>query len=188
MKASTCKVMLLIVLALSLIVGVQALDDDGNPNDPNDNSRANACYEGGSMAGKCDTPEEWEAGWYLIRFEYGLISREDFPSYFSWALPDEVVDTPSNCFTNGTYSLQYSGASAVSGNFTMFNSTNCTGGTLPRSTLSSDNPIIIVANSPSTAGVTCSSIQTGPGTPGIDSLGGSYGYASPSNYYVCISY
>lgn len=29
----------------------------------------NACYEGGSMAGKCDTPWEWVCGWYLARWE-----------------------------------------------------------------------------------------------------------------------
>lgn len=29
----------------------------------------NACNEGGSMAGKCDTPWEWVCGYYLARWE-----------------------------------------------------------------------------------------------------------------------
>lgn len=29
----------------------------------------NACNEGGSMAGKCDTPWAWECGYYLARWE-----------------------------------------------------------------------------------------------------------------------
>ena len=58
----------LMIAAQVLTVGV---DDRGNPNDPRVNERANACFEGGSMAGKCHADNEWEAGWYLIRFEWG---------------------------------------------------------------------------------------------------------------------
>ncbi len=72
----------LIIFIMLLITGfsVFAVDDQGNENDPNDNARANACYEDGSLANKCDTPWEWECGYYLIRFQYGLLSPEAFPS------------------------------------------------------------------------------------------------------------
>jgi hypothetical protein len=78
----------------SLMIAAQGLtagsDDRGNPNDPRTNERANACFEGGSMAGKCDAVNEWEAGWYLIRFETGLISREQVPAQHRWTVGDAV--------------------------------------------------------------------------------------------------
>jgi hypothetical protein len=55
-------------------------DDQGNRNDPTVNERANACYEGGNMEGKCDTEWEWTCGWYMIRYDYGLFSRETIPA------------------------------------------------------------------------------------------------------------
>jgi hypothetical protein len=61
------------------------------PNDPRVNDAANACYEGGSLAFRCFTELHWEAGWYLIRFEAGLISRADFPKLLAWVLPPEVI-------------------------------------------------------------------------------------------------
>lgn len=68
-----------------------ALDDQGNPNDPTINDRANACYEDGSMADKCDTQVEWDAGYFLIRFEYGILSREEIPIWVAWVLPPEII-------------------------------------------------------------------------------------------------
>lgn len=71
---------------------VGAVDDEGNVNDPTINERANACFEGGSMAGRCDSELDWQAGWYLIRFETGLLTREDIPSWVAWVIPSE--ETP----------------------------------------------------------------------------------------------
>lgn len=48
-------------------------------NDPELNPNANACLEGGSMAGKCNSDWEWTCGWHLIRLENGLISQDEFP-------------------------------------------------------------------------------------------------------------
>ncbi len=100
---------LLITLLILLATGffVFAADDQGDPNDPTINDRANACYEDGSMAGKCDTEWEWECGWYLIRFESGMISPDGFPTGCISVLPPEVAAglTPSigcQLFT-GTY-------------------------------------------------------------------------------------
>jgi hypothetical protein len=78
---------LLVLLVFSTSILALALDDQGNPNDPNDNDRANACYDDGSMAGKCLTDLDWEAGWYFIRFEYGLLSREEIPAQYAVLLP-----------------------------------------------------------------------------------------------------
>ena len=96
---------LLFVMLLITSLVVFASDDKGNPNEPADNDRANACYEDGSMAGKCDTQWEWECGWYLIRFESGMISPDTFPAGCGSVLPLDVVTAPSigcQLFT-GTY-------------------------------------------------------------------------------------
>ncbi|HEX2623463.1 MAG TPA: hypothetical protein VHL11_25050, partial [Phototrophicaceae bacterium] len=61
--------------------------DDGLPNDPNVNDQANACYDGGTLEGVCSVTDVngdkeitqqdidwmWTAGWYLIRYQYGLL-------------------------------------------------------------------------------------------------------------------
>ncbi len=92
---------LFLVLVLSLALVVMAQDDRGNSNDPTVNERANACYTGGTLAGKCTSEWDWIAGWYLIRFEYGLISREAFPEAYQSVLPaldptapEEPLTTP----------------------------------------------------------------------------------------------
>lgn len=55
------------------------IDDDGMPNIPLFNERANACYGGGSLSGTCVTEADWQCGWAWIRLENGLIPREDLP-------------------------------------------------------------------------------------------------------------
>lgn len=85
----------------SMLIFAQS-DDQGDPNNPLSNGRANACYAGGSMEGKCDTEWEWEAGWYLIRFEYGLISREDFFAQYAGLLPAEVIPTEVEAVVSST--------------------------------------------------------------------------------------
>jgi hypothetical protein len=85
------KLLPIFVLCL-LAVGVLAqegVDDEGNPNNPNENDRANACYSGGTMEGKCDTEWEWVCGWYMIRFDAGLFTREEIPFTCAVLLPAE---------------------------------------------------------------------------------------------------
>lgn len=71
------------------------------PNDPNVNPDANACFTGGSMEGKCgdsrwgDADYMWTAGWYKVRYDYGLISRSMFPDLFKWLLP--ISDPEASC-------------------------------------------------------------------------------------------
>lgn len=89
--------LILVVLVVSLLLpalfirAAVGVDDRGNPNDPAVNPRANACYTGGSLEGKCHTEVEWVAGWYLIRFESGILSRDEVPEDYQWVLPDVPV-------------------------------------------------------------------------------------------------
>ncbi|MFQ3673987.1 MAG: hypothetical protein SNJ83_10370 [Aggregatilineales bacterium] len=84
-----------VILTMAVVVwGVQAQDDRGNPNDPSENERANACFTGGSWEGKChrtdvdfdgDVDEQdvnwmWRCGWYVIRVERGLLNEGQYPS------------------------------------------------------------------------------------------------------------
>ena len=87
MKRSILLVTLCVLLLLSLMAVLAATDSE-TPNDPRVNPDANACYTGGSMAGKCKLDDAlWIAGWYAIRFDYGLISRDQISDQFKWILP-----------------------------------------------------------------------------------------------------
>lgn len=76
--------------------GLIGTDDLGNPNDPNKNERANACFEGGTMAGKCDSEWAWTCGWYLIRYEAGIFSRAVFPDTCAILLPSLIESAPTS--------------------------------------------------------------------------------------------
>jgi hypothetical protein len=84
----------LILLSLFVAIAVLALPafaaDDTLPNDPAVNPDANACLSGGLWEGKCgDSEYMWAGGWYLIRFNAGLIPREKYPDQYKWSLPAE---------------------------------------------------------------------------------------------------
>jgi len=122
------RLMLVLVLLLLTNLTVFAdtgVDDQGNPNDPNVNDRANACFEGGSMAGRCEIELHWTAGWYLIRYEYGIFSRDEVHSLVAWVLPPEPEDVPggkpiSACAFawNPNFYVDFSGSNFVgSGNY-----------------------------------------------------------------------
>ena len=91
-RASLLKLCLILSLALvtvsGLVLAAVGVDDQGNPNDPAVNERANACFAGSSMDGKCTNDLEWACGWYLIRFEAGMISRAVFPAACGGLLPE----------------------------------------------------------------------------------------------------
>jgi hypothetical protein len=93
---------ILLILALAaLAISVMAVyafePTTPGENDPRTNLDANACFIGGSMVGKCDDSDLfWNAGWYLIRFEQGLITRNQVPDQYKWVLPKESeVSNPS---------------------------------------------------------------------------------------------
>ena len=76
------------VMLLLLLITFGSLAQAAN--NPNVNDDANACFEGGVMAGSCDNMDVdkdgdidqqdkdwmWKCGWYLIRVEYGIYSEE----------------------------------------------------------------------------------------------------------------
>jgi len=87
--------MIISLLAITVLANNQTGEDDqGNPNDPGINERANACFEYGTMENSCNTTdinengsvEDWEVewmwtcGWYKIRAEYGIIPLEQLPA------------------------------------------------------------------------------------------------------------
>lgn len=117
--------MMIGILSLS-VVSTLAQED----NDPNTNPDANACLAGGSMEGKCNndadgdgvvTDEEidwqWTCGWYLIRFEHGLLPGipEDCAILISY-YPDPF------CIFNEIF---YSGVPNEFGNVIFFDGGNC---------------------------------------------------------------
>jgi hypothetical protein len=100
MKRSTTLYAIGIVAIVSLF-GAQMVfagDEHGLANDPMLDPHANACLEGGTLEGQCDSELLWNAGWYLIRYEHALIEQADFPAEYAWVLPHEgaVDDTHSN--------------------------------------------------------------------------------------------
>ncbi len=145
----------LIVLATHVVMaGVPTTAEENNPFT---NEEANACYMGGTWEGQCGNVdvnrdgvvEQWESdytytvGWYLIRFEFDIISREDFPVEYSWALPPKPEPVPSSdgptgpppgpaCYDNiisPLFDVQYTGTPNVNTNLLRFFSEDgsCTG-------------------------------------------------------------
>lgn len=84
MKHLTLSMIALLVfvslLSVPAALAGDTYDDDLDP-------EANACFEGGTLAGKCETEADWEAGWFLVRYEHGLIDLDKFPSEYRWVLP-----------------------------------------------------------------------------------------------------
>jgi hypothetical protein len=77
-------------VAIVILVLPAFAADDTLPNDPSVNPDANACLTGGVWEGKCgDSEYMWAGGWYLIRFNAGLIPREKYPDQYKWSLPSE---------------------------------------------------------------------------------------------------
>ena len=79
-----------------MLVSAEDIDDRGNPNDPAVNDRANACFAGGDMEGKCDTEWEWMCGWHIIRLDdpQDEASRTAFPPACASLLPALNVIEP----------------------------------------------------------------------------------------------
>lgn len=84
------------ILFTSILLLVTALfahaDGTDLQNDPTINPDANACFEGGSKAGICETDIEWIAGWFLIRLETEVYTYEDVPDFLYWMLPADYLD------------------------------------------------------------------------------------------------
>jgi hypothetical protein len=136
----------LIIFILILCIHIVSFADDQSddvdyPNDPTLNDSANACYEGGSMEGKCATDWEWQCGWYLIRFESGVISQENFPITCKSLLGEGIVPfSPFPSVTGCIYSGQSNYYFLFTGGYTQGNSlgtsysgytSDCSGAQIP---------------------------------------------------------
>ncbi|GAB1421119.1 hypothetical protein MASR2M15_12600 [Anaerolineales bacterium] len=105
---------ILVVLLLSVLAAITfafGFDDKGQLNDPSTNLDANACFEGGSLAGRCTTDWDWICGWYLIRFEEGLIRPDQVPDYCQSLLLGSTGQT-SGLPGGGPGSIPTSGATS----------------------------------------------------------------------------
>ncbi|MEM9953187.1 MAG: hypothetical protein AAF846_16400 [Chloroflexota bacterium] len=205
--------LIIMLFALSTLL-IQAQDSD-DANDPNNNKDANACYDGGTLEGKCDSEVMWQAGWYLIRFEYDIFDRNEIPAWVSWALPPEiapavvVVDStddapstpalptgPANCWNDGSESFIFapSELDKQTSRYTFYGNLICTrpdggGLILLRTSLMSadaDKTSIITASSNADAMTKCQALFSGGGDSNHRVASvNSLGYNTPSNWYAC---
>jgi hypothetical protein len=137
MKRRLFVILALVVFFIPVSVSLAdtGLDDQGNPNDPAVNARANACYPGGAMEGKCDTEWEWTCGWYLIRYNAGMYSRSQVPATCASLLPPVlkgaktyptvgcVLLTPFDI--SGPVYLNFNGGNYLPAPVTVYNDANC---------------------------------------------------------------
>lgn len=84
----------------------------------------NACNAGGSLEGKCDTAWAWVCGWYLARYQAGIIpnvisacsilvppapeaeaAAEEFATCYEGTIHDLVFTGPLNTLNNGYYTV-----------------------------------------------------------------------------------
>ncbi|MGQ9888971.1 MAG: hypothetical protein ACUVSX_10850 [Aggregatilineales bacterium] len=82
---------LIAALVVILLAAQAALADDTGTKEslaPD----ANACFEGGTLAGQCNTEDMWHAGWYLIRVEQGVMATEDVPARYGRLLVEVAPD------------------------------------------------------------------------------------------------
>jgi hypothetical protein len=77
---------------LLLSVSIVALGQEELPNDPLVNPDANACYEGGTLEGRCLAEIDWQAGWYLIRYEADMITYDQIPFWARYAANPEGLN------------------------------------------------------------------------------------------------
>lgn len=127
MKWTIRALIMLTLMATALLVGAQ--DDvpliefiPSGPNNPWKNEIANACYYGGSLSGKCNNTDVnddnivdqsdrdwmWNAGWHLIRQEYGMTPTDSFDDAYEQILPD-TQRTQINDKAPGCYPIYYEG-------------------------------------------------------------------------------
>lgn len=99
------------------------------------------------MEDKCDSQILWDAGWYLIRFQYGLLERHEIPAWVVWVLPPEVVpkelagdsgSAVAGCVQIGSYpsSVDFGGGNYLALGATVWFSADCTDGSVPNGSLS----------------------------------------------------
>src|SRR3982750_2418506 len=123
----------LLVILLMGVSLVSADDSTPKPGTPADNE----CYPGGVLYREenqdgCPTLWYWKAGWFLARYNQGLISRADFPKEFESVLPPLPAAT---CWHVNTgvinASILYIGPANQKGNIKGYLGSNCSGTEVP---------------------------------------------------------
>lgn len=91
----------------------------------------NECYEGGSMAGKCDNEWLWKAGWEIARLNDGRITIEEVNLEWRFLVPPPAEPVASSsggqsvsyagCYNavESFFDITYSGAPNVAGNISL---------------------------------------------------------------------
>ncbi len=177
--------LLSIVLIFSSLV-LHAQDDvSGFVNDPAVNENANACYEGGSMEGKCNDDFDgdgvisdfevtwaWECGWYLIRYEAGT---GFMPERCLTVLPVRYA----NCFHNQYGSFALVDPVNTFDNTVFFNFSNydCSGKSFPGGT-----SIVVTGATGPEAFANCDAIGNVVFLVKLTDIG----YDTPGNYWGCV--
>ena len=180
------RLMMLAVLLLG-VWGMSAAQDGAPlPNDPAVNEDANACYEGGSMEGKCGLDADgdgtleqheldwaWACGWYAIRIEAGMIPASGLPAWCGAAQPE----IPANCYNHtGGGSVLYIGPANTINNMMYFFEDNCVGDAY----VYGDTAIIITDDEKEATAI-CLSF-TGAG--GVYQMS-TQGWLTPTNFWEC---
>ena len=181
----------LLLLLLTGLVIVQA--DEATtplPGTPADNE----CNVGGVLYREqnqdgCPTEWYWKAGWYLARFNRGIISRENFPTEFKSVLPPPVkpaadgnIPAAGVCWPKDgqASSIKYLGPPNTRANLIIYSSSDCSGNT----GITSDATVIIFTDSLVSAVSICSTF----GTPVLTRQLNEYGYSTaPPNAYACMA-
>ena len=186
------KYLSLIALTIAaLLLSVQVLAQDSEDGGLADD--ANACYEGGSLEGKCGTSdldldgvvEDWEidlmwtCGWYLIRYEHG---SGFMPYNCGFLLPmlelPPVAPSAPVCYTNGEFSFSYAGTPNQLGNVVYYDSTDCSGqGFVYQSEGLVDSP------DGTNALTICVSLQGG--SPDLSNFNTDWAFNTPLSYWRC---
>ncbi|MGB7338367.1 MAG: hypothetical protein WBC91_05700 [Phototrophicaceae bacterium] len=186
-------IMVIVCLVVSslLVIADDSFDDEGNPNDPTINIRANACFDEGSLAGKCDSDLMWTAGWYLIRLEQGIFSAEDIPSFLWWILPQDSSDDsstsptspsiePSNgCYDNGSESMILTSETDQKNNTVIYDDLDCT------TVAIGSNIITVTGSNEINATTACQNLLASNQEITTISNWSTMGYNTPNNWWLC---
>ena len=173
----------LFVLLMVFASALTSAEETPNPLDPRTNPDANACYSGGSMDGRCENQNHWNAGWYLIRWEHDLMQAEDIPAQYQWVLYTRIPlavqgQGQGECYSSSSSSVLYTGPANSLGNYLLFKTvTDCS---LKGNSFST--AAFIFANSFDDAMSLCDSIIS------VDFFvdkWADYGFNTPSNAWAC---
>lgn len=153
-----------------------------------DDAADNACYDGGSMAGKCNLSTEaetewaWTCGWYIARAQSGALPASGVPSWCGYRPVTSPTTGVPGCYDSsmvGFADLRITGAFMTLNNAVFYSASedgSCQGATSPA--------IVVQALNSTDANDRCQSFLIGLNS---STLLTSWGYNAPANLYLCQS-